>query len=183
MVRLFVAIDLPDDVRSRLAGLCAGVPGAKWVAPENMHLTLRFIGEVDDARAADIDAALGRIRAPSFDMALAEIGHFGSRGRTRALWAGIEKCEALERLQAKVESALVRAGLEPEGRKFAPHVTLARLKEARLSRVRDFLGARNPFAAGPVPVERFALYSSFLAREGAIHRVEATYDLGAARAP
>lgn len=177
MIRLFVAIDLPETVRARLAGLCAGVPGARWTAPENMHLTLRFIGEVDDALAIEIEAALGRVAAPSFEIRLGEIGHFGSRGRVRALWAGIEACPALEHLRDKVESVLVRAGLEPEGRKFTPHVTLARLRDARLSRVREFLGAGNPVTAGPVPVERFTLYSSFLARQGAIHRVEARYEL------
>ena len=177
MIRLFVAIELPGPIRARLAGLCAGVPGAKWVAPENMHLTLRFIGEVDDALAMDIEAALGRVAAPPFRIRLGEIGHFGSRGKVRALWAGIEACAGLEHLRGKVESALVRAGLEPEGRKFTPHVTLARLRDARLSRVREFLGTGNPIVAEPVPVERFVLYSSFLAREGAIHRIEATYDL------
>lgn len=177
MIRLFVAIDLPDSVRARLAGLCAGVPGAKWVAPENMHLTLRFIGEVDDALAMEVAAALSRVAAPCFQIKLGEIGYFGSRGKVRALWAGIEPSPALEHLRDKVESVLVRAGLEPEGRKFTPHVTLARLRDARLSRVRDFLGAGNPVVAGPVAVEHFTLYSSFLGRQGAVHRVEARYEL------
>ena len=179
MIRLFVAIELPEPIRARLADLCAGVPGARWVAPENMHLTLRFIGEVDDALAIEIDGTLGRVRAPSFDIRLGEIGHFGSRGKVRALWAGIDACAALDHLHGKIESALVRAGLEPEARKFTPHVTLARLKDARPSRVRDFLDARSAFASGPVPVERFALYSSYLARGGALHRIETRYDLDA----
>lgn len=177
MIRLFVAIDLPDSIRDRLAGLCAGVPGAKWVAPGNMHLTLRFIGDVDDALAIDIDGALGRVRAPSFQIRVGAIGHFGSRGKVRALWAGIEACAALDHLHDKIESALVRAGLEPESRGFTPHVTLARLRDARLSRVRDFLDARSAFSAGPVPVGHFALYSSFLGRGSAIHRVESRYQL------
>ena len=180
MIRLFVAVDLPETVRTRLAGLCAGVPGAKWVAPENMHLTLRFIGDVDDTLAIDISETLGRIHAPAFEFRLGEVGHFGSRGKVRALWVGIEACAALEHLHDKIESALVRVGIKPESRKFTPHVTLARLKDARLSRVRDFLGTQEPFSAGPVPVDSFALYSSYLARDGAIHRTEARYVLDVA---
>jgi len=177
MIRLFVAIDLPDEIRLRLAALCAGVPGAKWVRAENLHLTLRFIGEVDEAMAADIDESLARIRAPGFALMVTDLGHFGSRGRARVLWAGIETSPALRHLHDKIEAALVRTGLEPEGRKFTPHITLARLKDARLPRISAFLAGNGPFRAGPFAVDRFRLYSSHLARDGAIHTVEADYEL------
>ncbi len=177
MIRLFVAIELPEDVRERLAALAAGVRGARWVRPENLHLTLRFIGEVDEGRLADIYAALARIADPAFELAIDGIGHFGSKREARVLWAGAESNERLVRLHDKVESALVRAGLAPEERKFSPHVTLARLKRASTPRVRDFMAAHGLFRAGPFPVDAFQLFSSFLSKSGAIHKVEAEYRL------
>ncbi len=180
MIRLFVAIELPDEVQERLAGLCAGVPGAKWVKPENIHLTLRFIGEVPEDRFQDIDAALGQIRAPGFEVALDGVGCFPPRGRARVLWAGVTKNGALAHLYDKVESALVRTGLEPEGRKFSPHVTLARLKDAPMGRVHGFVAQNALFQAAPFPVHSFTLFSSFLSQSGAIHRAEASYPLAVA---
>ncbi|MDA1133118.1 MAG: RNA 2',3'-cyclic phosphodiesterase, partial [Proteobacteria bacterium] len=126
MIRLFVALGLPAGVRERLALVRAPLPGARWVPPENMHVTLRFIGEVEPPLATEIDTLLSRITAPSFDISLAGLGTFGSRGRVRALWAGVEQTVPLAHLQAKIETACRRAGLPPEGRKFHPHVTLAR---------------------------------------------------------
>lgn len=120
MPRLFVAIPLPEEVRERLGLLAGGVPGARWVDPEKLHLTLRFIGEVDGGWAEDIMAALSGIVAKSFDVAMAGVGHWGTRERATMLWAGVEKNPALSHLQGKVESALVRLGLDPEGRKFSP---------------------------------------------------------------
>ena len=179
MIRLFVAIELPGDVRARLAALCVGVPGAKWVKAENLHLTLRFIGEVDGHRFEDIAAALGEVRAPAFDVALDGVGFFGGR-RPRVLWAGVARTAALDHLHAKVESALVRAGCEPEGRKFTPHITLARLNNAPAGRVRGFVSDHNLFRAGPFPATEFTLFSSFLSQEGALHTPEAVYPLSPA---
>ncbi len=177
MIRLFVAVELPEDVRTGLARLCAGVPDATWVKPENIHLTLRFIGEVDEGGFRDIDAALGQVLAPGFDVSLGGVGCFPKRGPPKVVWAGVAKNAALAHLYDKVESALVRTGLEPEGRKFAPHVTLARLKRARMGRVREFVSQNMSFEAGPFPVRSFTLFSSFLARGGAIHRPETEYPL------
>ncbi|MCW8862543.1 MAG: RNA 2',3'-cyclic phosphodiesterase, partial [Rhodospirillales bacterium] len=131
MLRLFVAIEMPEDVAEALSHLRTGIPGARWVRPENMHLTLRFIGEVGEDEAHGVDSALSLIRAPAFSLRLAEVGCFKSGKRARALWAGAEAGESLTRLQAKVDKALVSEGLEYEARKFKPHVTLARLKETR----------------------------------------------------
>jgi 2'-5' RNA ligase len=180
VIRLFVAIELPEDVRQRLAGLCVGVPGARWVRPENIHLTLRFIGEVPEDRCHDIDAALSQIRAPGFDVALEGVGCFPVRGQARVLWAGVSRNDAVAHLYGKVESALVRTGLEPEGRKFSPHVTLARLRGAPMNRVQGFIAQNHLFRAGPFAVETFTLFSSFLSQSGAIHRPEASYPLSAA---
>jgi len=177
MLRLFVAIELPESIRQRLALLCGGVPGARWLSPETMHLTLRFIGEVQEAALGDIDDALCDIRAPGFEVALDGIGNFGNSGKPRAIWAGVARNPALQHLHGKIESALVRAGLPPEGRKFTPHVTLARVKSGRAGRVGEYVAAHNPFQAGPFKVAGFTLFSSFLSHSGAIHTPEAVYPL------
>src|SRR5262245_48342032 len=128
MIRLFVGVGLPADVRMRLSALCAGVPGARWTPPENFHLTLRFIGEVSEADAEDIHDTLMSVRTKAFDISLAGVGHFESKGQVHTLWAGIEKNPELTALRDRIESALVRFGLEPEERRYTPHVTLARLR-------------------------------------------------------
>src|SRR5436190_24207034 len=110
MLRLFVGIGFPPELKLRLSLLCSGVPGAKWVDPGNLHLTLRFIGEVGEDVAADIDEALARVRARPFTIQLAGTGVFGG-GKPRTLWAGIERQPGLGALHDKIEQALVRAGL------------------------------------------------------------------------
>lgn len=182
MIRLFVGIGLPEDIRARLAGLCGGVPGARWVSPENLHLTLRFIGEVPKGEMEDIHHALAAVRTRSFDMALSGVGHFDTGDQVRMLWARVEKSQELNALKSRIESALVRIGLEPEERRFMPHITLCRLRDTPLSRVSSFLAHNNMFRAGPVPVESFSLFSSFRKAEGAIYREEAEYPLQLAAA-
>ena len=177
MPRLFVALPLPEDVRRRLGLLAGGVPGARWVDPEKLHLTLRFIGEVDGGWAEDIISALAGVSAKPFELTLAGVGHWGTKERANALWAGVEKNPGLTHLQSKIESALVRLGLEPEGRKFAPHVTLARLSGSPDSRVAKFIADHNLFRLPPFPVTAFTLFSSFLSRGGAIYTPEVEYAL------
>jgi 2'-5' RNA ligase len=177
MPRLFVAIALPEGVRQHLGLLSGGVPGARWVDPENLHLTLRFIGEVDGGWADDIGAARSGISAKPFDLTLAGIGHWGTRERATTLWAGVEKNPGLSHLHDKIESTLVRLGLEPEGRKFSPHVTLARLSGSPDSRVAKFIADHNLFRLPPFRVTAFTLFSSFLSRGGAIYTPEADYAL------
>lgn len=178
MIRLFVALELPDDLRQRLAGLGGGVPGARWTEPENLHLTLRFIGEVPDDRLADIDAALAGVEAPAFDLVFDGVGVFGNARSARILWAGVERNEALNHLQAKVESALVRGGVAPDERRFSAHVTLARLKDAPRERLGRFIEDRGLFRAGPVPIDRFTLFRSHLGRSGPVYEPLRDYPLG-----
>ena len=130
-MRLFVALDLPWGLRDALFHLAGGIPGARWIPPENYHLTLRFIGEVPPTCAEEIDLALTTLRARKLSLTIAGVGCFSKAGRQTQLWAGVERSEALDRLQAKIENALQRAGLEPERRRFTPHVTLARLRRHR----------------------------------------------------
>jgi 2'-5' RNA ligase len=176
-MRLFVALSLPDPLRSRLCGLSSGLPGARWVAPENLHLTLRFIGEVDGREAEDIDAALSGVRCPRFPLALAGVGEFGDERRLRSVWVGVDASETLERLQSKVEQAVRRAGQPPEKRKFKPHVTLARFKSHPGGRLEHYFAERSLFRCEPFQVTDFTLYSSYLSHEGAIYSPEAVYPL------
>ena len=177
MIRLFVAVDFPADVRERLAGLGGGVPGARWTEAENLHLTLRFIGEVPEDQVAEIDAALAEIRAPGFDLTLDGVGVFGSNRNARILWAGVERSEGLTHLQAKVESAVVRCDLPAEERRFSPHVTLARLRDAPKERVGRFLEERGLFRAGPMRIGHFTLYRSLLGKSGPVYQPVAEYPL------
>ena len=178
-MRLFVALSLPDEIRERLAHLEDRLPGARWVPPENLHVTLRFIGEVDGGQAHDIDAELTRLHGTAFELSLAGLGHFGEGQKTRALYARVTPSEPLTRLQQKVEQAVQRAGLKPEGRKFKPHVTLARFRAgaAGAPELERYLVGHSLFRLGPFPVADFALYQSFLSGEGSIYRREALYPL------
>lgn len=161
MLRLFVALTLPAAVRDRLCGLMGGVPGARWVPNENLHLTLRFIGDVDEGAAADLDAELSRTPFAPFKLTLEGMGVFGASRRPRALWAGVAPSPELDILQGRVEAAAQRAGQPAETRKFTPHVTLARLKggDDRLGR---FLESNGLFRAGPFDVTGFSLMRSRL---------------------
>jgi RNA 2',3'-cyclic 3'-phosphodiesterase len=176
MLRLFVGIGLPPEVKLRLSLLCSGLSGAKWVDPGNLHLTLRFIGEVGEDVAADVDVALARLKARPFTLRLAGAGVFGGN-RPHALWVGVERDPDLVKLRDKIEQALIRAGLPPEQRKFAPHVTLARLRDTQADGLGRFLAAHSRFRAEPLPVDRFSLIASFPTKAGSVYEDQADYPL------
>ncbi len=178
MIRLFVAVALPESVRLDLAALAGGIPGARWVEAQNMHVTLQFIGDIEEGLAHDIDLSLEAIEAPPFELRLEGIGYFGPARAARLVHVGVQRSNALNFLRDKIESAVVRAGLPPDERKFLPHVTLARLKDAPASRVVDFIADHNLFRAGPIAVDHFTLFSSFHGRTGPIYRPERIYPLG-----
>jgi 2'-5' RNA ligase len=178
-MRLFVGIDLPWELRQRVAMLAgAGIQGARWVPAENYHVTLRFIGEAPRYLAEELDHALAALKVPSFTLTLGGIGTFGKAGRSQSLWLGVERSEPLERLQGKIETALQRCGLEPERRRFSPHVTLARLDNGAEAKVAAFVQAHNLFRAEPVPVEHFTLFSSLLGKDQPVYAPEVEYRLG-----
>jgi RNA 2',3'-cyclic 3'-phosphodiesterase len=177
MIRLFTALPMDSAIAERLAILESGIPGARWVEPRNLHVTLRFIGEVDEATAEEIHHALSAITAPRFTLTLEGFGTFGSRN-PRILWAGVVRDPAMNRLQEKIETALIRCGLSPESRRFQPHVTLASLNKPPVPRLQAFIFDNSPFRAGPVPVPHFTLFRSHLSRNGAEYEVLAEYPLG-----
>lgn len=176
--RLFVALRFPDEVTDRLDDLAAeGLPGADWVDSGQYHLTLRFIGDPAPRSLDDVRRALGEVRAESFSLDLKGTGHFPLRGDPETLWAGAVPGEPLLRLRRRIESALTRAGIPPEGRKFHPHVSLARVRRAQPQHVAAFEIRHGLFRVEGIPVQEFHLCSSELRPEGAVHTVEETYGL------
>jgi 2'-5' RNA ligase len=176
MIRLFVALSLPEDVAQGLLALQGGVPGARWSTREQLHLTLRFIGEVDERDANAIHEALCGISVSRFTVELKGVGAFGGKN-PRALWAGVAPNEALIHLQRKIESAIQRLGFPAEERKFTPHVTLARLRAAPGARVMDYVADHSLYASGPFETNRFILYSSRMTPNGSIYVAEREYTL------
>ena len=174
MLRLFVGIEFPPETRLRLSLLCGGVTGARWVDAGNLHLTLRFIGEVDRLAAQDIAAALGRVHGAPFTLALGAPGSFDTRGITDNLWIGVTPQDAIKALNQRIEQALARVGIAPETRAFLPHITLARLNRSA--------GAIDGFLARVLPattfeVAGFALYESTLGGGGSNYEIVGRYRL------
>lgn len=165
-MRLFVGLPLPEDIRAVLGSMCNGLDGARWVKPESMHLTLRFVGEVGGADAADLDMALNDVRASAFEMQCRDLGHFGKAGKVRALWAGVPENAGLNQLQDKVERAVAGAGYGSEGRKFKPHVTLARFRGRVPRGLGDYLNARGAFSSALFSVSSFTLFESRMGHGG-----------------
>jgi RNA 2',3'-cyclic 3'-phosphodiesterase len=178
MPRLFTALEIPAEVGQSLAMLRGGLPGARWVDPENYHLTLRFIGDIDAGLAREIAFMLGNVRRWSFELRFDGLHSFGGR-KPRAVVATVSPTPQLFELQAEHERLMQRVGLEPEGRKYTPHVTLARLRDASSRDVADYLATRQPFRLPPFQVSRFVLYSSRASIGGGPYVVEAAYPLAA----
>jgi RNA 2',3'-cyclic 3'-phosphodiesterase len=153
-----------------------GLPGARWIDPEFYHLTLRFIGDIDHVLAREIAGMLGRVRRPSFELRLDGLSSFGGR-KPRAVVATLAPLPPLMELQAEHERLLQRLGLEPEGRKYTPHVTLARLRDSSSRQVADYLSARGHFRSSSFEVSRFVLYSSRDSVGGGPYVVEEAYPL------
>lgn len=177
MKRLFVALTLPESHKQRLLSLCHGVRDARWITEENLHLTLRFVGEVEEPMVEEIGAALQTIHAESFPLTLDGVGHFKTGRRIRSLWAGVAANAPLAALQTSVDGALRRAGLPPDGRRFAPHITLARLKGGTPERVGPWLENHSLFWAEPFIVDRFVLFESHLSHTGSIYSPISTFPL------
>jgi RNA 2',3'-cyclic 3'-phosphodiesterase len=176
MHRLFVAIRPPPPIRSLLLAAMGGISGARWQSADQLHLTLRFIGEVDRHRAGDIHAALGGIHHPPFDLALSGIGTFERRGLPDAVWAGVAPHEPLKALHKKVGAALARVGIAPDERVYLPHITLARLKRSS-GPVGNLLESAGGLVSPPFTVDSFALFESDLTAEAAVYSIVERYKL------
>ena len=176
MPRLFTALEIPPHVAQSLSMMRGGLPGARWIDAENYHLTLRFIGDIDDSLAHEIAGMLGRVRRQAFELRLDGLSSFGGR-KPRALVASVQPITPLMELQAEHERILQRLGLEPEGRKYTPHVTLARLRDSSSWQVADYLSARGHYRSASFEVSRFVLFSSRNSVGGGPYIVEADYPL------
>jgi 2'-5' RNA ligase len=176
MHRLFVAIRPPETVREQLLDAMEGMPDMRWQDDDQLHLTLRFIGEVERPLAEDLSAALRQIRFDRFPIALDGVGKF-ERHRNGALWAGVHPKDQLKSLNAKIERACQSAGMEPERRAFHPHITLARWK-GRAARLDAWLNRHGGLVSDPWEAREFILYESHLGREGAHYEAVETYQLG-----
>lgn len=159
MPRLFTALELPELVRSQLSLVRGHLAGAKWVEMEDLHLTIRFYGDIDNLVADDLVSALARVDFDPFELHVTGLGVFGGRD-PRVIYAGVEPSESLNALQRACERAARAARLPPEPRAFKPHVTLARLKNTKPDMVARFLGARPPVECWPFTVDQFVLMSS-----------------------
>jgi 2'-5' RNA ligase len=180
MHRLFVAFRPPPGIRALLAAAMGDVPHARWQDDEQLHLTLRFIGEVDRPQAEDVAAALGRVRSEAPVIAIAGVGRFEKGGRTDAIWAGVTPFQPLAEIHARVDRALVQAGVAPDVRAYLPHITLARLNRGAgvEPAIERFLVERVGLVSEPFTLDAMLLLESRLGRDGARYEAIARYPLG-----
>lgn len=183
MLRTFVALSIPEDVVDQLTWMQAGLPGARWVDPENLHLTLRFVGEVEGHVFEAIARALEGVAVPPFPLTLAGLGHFPPRGQPRNVWVGVAPSEPLTRLRDRVERAVVAAGVAPEHRKFHPHVTLARLRGTPSARVGRYLAEHALYRSSTYEVASFHLCTSRLHHDGPVYTRELAFRLPPPESP
>jgi 2'-5' RNA ligase len=168
MLRLFTAIELPLAAKTRLSLLASGLQGARWLSSDNYHLTLAFVGEVDEGEALQLHQELAGVKAKPFLLRIKGVGSFETKGKLRTLWAGVEACEALTVLQGRVAGACQRAGVRIEARKFKPHISLARFSaQPSTARLGDWLAGNALLSLEPIEVRAFTLFRSHLGGEGA----------------
>jgi 2'-5' RNA ligase len=177
MIRLFAALALPDEIANGLARRQSGLDGARWRTGDQLHITLRFFGEVREDVARDLDAELSTVSGGAFDIMLEGAGAFGEGRDIHTVWAGVAVNPELRRLAKACETAARRAGLRPDSRNYRPHLTLAYLRHPDPARVAAWIQANNLLKSPPIRIDRFGLYSSFLASDGAQYRLEAEYSL------
>ena len=178
MPRLFAGLEIPSDICHTLSSLRGGLPGARWVDPDNYHVTLRFIGDIDGTSAGEIASMLARVDRKPFEVTVQGLSSFGGR-KPRAVVASIVPTRPLIELQAELERLMQRIGLDPEGRKFTPHVTLARLHDASSRDVADYLSVRGYFPTKVFTADRFVLFSARASTGGGPYVVEDSYTLSA----
>jgi len=177
MPRLFVAVDLPERIKDDITATYIALPGARWIDEPQLHLTLRFIGEVPGDKADRITAALRQAGGSGFPLQVQGVGFFPPRRDPRSLWVGLSESEELLRLHTRIERSIVSLGFAAEGRKFHAHVTVARLDATPPNKVADWVTQHSLFRTEPFAVSAFHLYSSILKREGAIHEKLTSYGL------
>ena len=178
MPRLFVALDLPTEIKNSLEPLARGLGDVRWTTPDQQHLTLRFIGEVNHGEANEVADALSLVPGHPFELQLKGIGHFPPRGEPKVVWTGVAKSRELKDLKRRIDKALKQAGIPAEQQKYTPHVTLARLRRPPTQAgLATYLMRHSLYQSQPFPISGFQLYSSWLQPEGPDYQLEARYDL------
>lgn len=182
MYRLFVALRPPLTIRDLLSATMQGVPGARWQDDDQLHVTLRFIGEVEARQAEDIAIALAGVGARSSTIAVAGVGHFASRGLAHSLWAGLAPAEGLVALHQRIDRALLAAGVAPDGRAYVPHITLARMARSAGGHpaVARWLAVNANLSSEPFTLDQLILYESTLGQAGARYSARAAWPLRSA---
>lgn len=180
-MRLFIALPIPEPVKRQLLELQQPIQGVRWQQENQLHLTLKFLGDTEPVRAREVKAGLGDIELPSFTMRLKGFGYFPKGRHPKVLWAGISKNKELVRLQQAVEERCTELGFEAEDRSFKPHITLARLNGVKKRDVLSFVNQHKQFQIPDVPVDEFVLYESKLDPDGAKHTRLKTFPLEGGR--
>jgi 2'-5' RNA ligase len=175
MPRLFIAIDMPEQVQDQISDLYTAIQGARWVPQDQLHITMRFIGETDTSTETLIIDSLEHIRFKPFHIAVRSTGFFPLRKDPQVLWVGIDNCAELENLQRTIERSLTALGIKADGRVFHPHITVARLDRPHKERVVQFITENHLFKTGPFEIHEFHLYRSYLGKNGAQHVKEASF--------
>jgi 2'-5' RNA ligase len=178
MPRLFIAIDMPEQVQDQISDLYTAIQGARWVPHDQLHITMRFIGETDTATETSIIASLEHIRFEPFHIAVKSTGFFPLRKDPQVLWVGIDNSPELENLQRSIERSLTALGINPDSRVFHPHVTVARLDRPHKDRVVQFITDNHLFKTEPFEIDEFHLYRSYLGKNGAQYVKEASFEAG-----
>ncbi|HEX8232527.1 MAG TPA: RNA 2',3'-cyclic phosphodiesterase [Caulobacteraceae bacterium] len=178
MIRLFAALEVPEEIGRGLQRRQQGLPGAKWRSLEQLHITLRFFGEVAEPAAAELDAQLRGVEGPPLELELSGVGSFGEGAAVRAVYARVADNPGLAQLAARCEAAARRAGLKGEARAYRPHITLAYLKRSDPGRVAAWIQGHNLLRSPPFRVTWFGLYSSWSSPEGNRYDLEREYPLG-----
>jgi RNA 2',3'-cyclic 3'-phosphodiesterase len=177
MLRLFTGLSLPILLRQRLTVMQGGIEGARWTERDNFHITLTFIGEVDEATAEMIDEALSSIRIEKFPLRLKGTGSFAQGKYPKVLWMGVEHNDVLHRLKEKIDRALLVANIPFEKRKYTPHVTMARFRNPEEGKVAEFMQQHNLFSSEEFEVDEFILYQSHQTKNGSVYEALKEYPL------
>jgi 2'-5' RNA ligase len=180
-MRLFIAIEIPDDLKKMIGRLHVDIPGARWVPAEQIHLTLAFLGEVEEIAVEQLGRELAQIHQPEFRLSFSGTGCFPDRRRPRVLWIGVEPNPHLQALAAMVHEVLLACGIPQESRPFSPHITLARLKIPASGASAAFFDRPEALKLPPFSVREFILFQSRLTPHGAVHSPIRGFPLSAGR--
>jgi len=179
LMRLFIAIEIPADLKKKIGRLQVAISGARWVPAEQIHLTLAFLGEVEESAVEQLSRELARIHPPEFRLSFSGTGCFPDRRRPRVLWIGVEPHPHLQALAAMVHEVLLACGIPQEARPFSPHITLARLKIPASGESAAFFDRPEVLKLPPFPVREFVLFQSRLTPQGAVHSPIRNFPLSA----